>query len=443
MIGHILIVDDEPGALKLLRDILADEGHLVRPFNNSELALRSIMVEAPELIMLDVRMPVMSGFEVCKQLHENERLKDIPVIFISAASDVADKVRAFQEGGVDYITKPFHKEEIIARVRTHIALSHAIQKMKKITEALRVSEESLKMAQAIAHMGHWELDIKTGQFACSEEMYRIIGLEPQGQIANENTFLLTVHPDDRTRVAKHLIETLAGSSFDIEYRVILQNGQVRDVQGKGKMFYSNSNRPSKIIATIQDINAHDQTKMLGVIQDITERKELQNKLEEQANTDFLTGCDSRRHFLQHAEQEFIRIRRYGGEMSMLMLDLDHFKNINDKYGHQVGDITLKKMVQVCRELLREVDVIGRIGGEEFVIMLPETGSRRALEIAGRLCKAIAAAEIPLQDTPALHFTTSIGVSSVEADDARIDEIINRADSALYKAKHAGRNRACA
>lgn len=443
MIGNILIVDDEPAALKLLKDILTVDGHMVRPFNNGELALRSVMVEAPELILLDIRMPDMNGFEVCRRIKEDERLKDIPVIFISAASDMEDKVRAFQEGGVDYITKPFQKEEIIARVKTHIALSHTLKQMKKIVESLRMSEESLKMAQTLAHLGHWEWDIKSGRFICSEEMRRILGIEPQGSIANYDAFLQTVHPDDRERVANHLSAVQAGNGFDIEYRIILQDGKVRVVHGKGEVFSSGDSRQKKIIGTIQDIHEPDQAKMLGVIQDITENKELQNKLEEQANTDALTGCDSRRHFLDLADQEFLRIRRYGGEMSMLMLDLDYFKNVNDTYGHQVGDTVLKKLVKVCQGLMREVDVMGRLGGEEFAIMLPETGSERALEVAERLCQAVAAVEIPMENTSPLHFTTSIGVASLAEDDSCIETLLNRADSALYKAKDAGRNRVCA
>lgn len=442
MIGNILIVDDEPGALKLLKDILTADGHAVRPFNNGELALRSVMVEAPELILLDIRMPGMNGFEVCQRIKENEQLKDIPVIFISAASDMEDKVKAFHEGGVDYITKPFQKEEVIARVKTHIALSHTIQKMKKTTEALRMSEASLRIAQMIAHLGHWELDIKSGQFICSEEMYRILGLEPRRAMENQNVFLQTVHPDDRGAVAKHLEKVQAGNSFDMEYRIILPSGKIRVVHGKGEVFCLGDSKQTKIVGTIQDIHEHDHAKMLGVVQDITERIELQNRLEEQANTDFLTGCESRRHFLEHAGQELLRTRRYGGEMSMLMVDLDHFKNINDTYGHQTGDITLKKLVQICHELLREVDVIGRLGGEEFAIMLPETGSERALEVANRLCHAVAAAEVHIERAPPFHFTTSIGVSSLVGDDLCVDTILNRADSALYKAKHAGRNRAC-
>jgi diguanylate cyclase (GGDEF)-like protein len=406
--------------------------------------LRSILAEVPELILLDIRMPGMNGFEVCRRIKADDRLKEIPVIFISAASDMEDKVRAFQEGGVDYITKPFQKEEVLARVTTHIALSHTLQRMKKVTEELRKSEESLKLAQSIAHLGHWEWDLESGQFVCSEEMYRILGLKSQQQITNHEAFLQAIHPDDRELVANHLSEVKQGNSFDIEYRVILQNDEVRVVHGKGEVFCQSAGRQNKVIGTIQDIDERDQPKMLGVIQDITEQKQLQNQLEEQANTDSLTGCESRRYFLENAEKEFLRIRRYGGEMSMLMLDLDHFKNINDRYGHQVGDTTLKKLVAICHELLREVDVIGRLGGEEFAIMLPKTGSGLALEVADRLCKAVSEVEIPLNDTASpFHFTTSIGVASLTEADHHIDEIINRADSALYKAKRAGRNRACA
>lgn len=440
MIGNILIVDDDAGALKLLKDILAAEGHVVRPFNNGELALRSVMADAPELILLDIRMPGMSGFEVCRRLKSDEGMKDIPVIFISAASDMEDKVKAFEEGGVDYITKPFQKEEVVARVKTHIVLSHTMQSLKKTAADLQVNEESLKMAQSLARLGHWEWDMKSGQFVCSDEMCRMLGLECKKSMLGQDVFLEAVHPDDRECVAKHLSDVMSGSGFDIEYRIILRSGEIRVVHGLGRTFFSDASSQTKIIGTLQDVHGHDQAKMLGVIQDITERKALENKLEEQANKDFLTGCDSRRHFLEQAGQEFSRVHRYGGELSMLMLDLDHFKKINDQYGHQVGDTTLIKLAQVCKALLREVDVMGRLGGEEFAIMLPETGSARALEVAERLCQAVAKAEVPVEHASPLHFTTSIGVAVLTAEDVRIDAILNRADRALYRAKDAGRNR---
>ncbi|MEN6586759.1 MAG: diguanylate cyclase [Sulfuricella sp.] len=443
MSDGILIVDDDPGALKLLYDILSAENYAVRPFSTAELALRSIMAEAPELIVLDICMPGMDGFDVCHRIKKNPKLNDTPVIFISAASDVGDKVKAFQAGGVDYITKPFQREEVIARIKTHVALNRSLQELKRMGEALRQSEESLKIAQSIAQLGHWEWDVVNGTVVWSEEMYRILGINSQDLPATYDSILQVVHPEDRERVAAQLNRVFAGNGFDIEYRVLLPGGRVRVVHGKGEVVCLSSTRQSKMIGTIQEIPGQEQMKMLGVIQDITERKELESQLQQQANTDYLTGCSSRRHFLEQARQGFAHARRYGGGLSVLMLDLDHFKVVNDSHGHQVGDATLKVLVQVCLGILREVDVVGRLGGEEFAVLLPETRGEKALEIAERLRSAVAAAEVPLEGGEALHFTTSIGVSFLLANDTKFDAILDRADRALYAAKNSGRNRVCA
>lgn len=183
---------------------------------------------------------------------------------------------------------------------------------------------------------------------------------------------------------------------------------------------------------------------VGILfKDMTANKELRDRLEAQANTDVLTGCQSRRYFLENAEREFVRNQRYGGGMSMFMLDLDKFKNFNDMYGHAVGDAVLVKLAQVCGKHLREVDVMGRLGGEEFAVLLPQTGNEQALDIAERLCEAVAAEEITLADKTRLRFTTSIGVASSEDGDTSLDQILDRADKTLYRAKEAGRNRVMA
>lgn len=442
MTSNILIIDDEPAVLKLLKDILIAEGLSVRPFNNGELALRSAQTDAPELILLDIRMPDMDGFAVCRRLKENPRLKDIPVIFISAATDLEEKVKAFQAGGVDYITKPFQREEVVARVKTHVALNESMRELKRTTEALQKNEARLKMAQAIAHLGHWEWDAVAKQFYWSEETYRIFGFDPQNSPANYETFLQVVHPDDKDRVANWLTQIQAGTGFDIEYRIVLPGGEIRVVRGKGLVVNLNDGQQPKIYVTVNTLPMQEQVTMLGVIEDITERKQLEWRLKQQANTDFLTGCASRRCFLEHAEREITRHHRYGGELSLLMLDLDHFKTINDQYGHHAGDLTLKALVEVCRGILREVDLIGRLGGEEFAILLPETGAQRAREVAQRLCQVVATTKVTLPEQTALRFTTSIGVASLMDGDNNLEALINRADKALYSAKREGRNRVC-
>lgn len=436
MIGSVLIVDDESGSLKLLKDILTSECHHVRAFNNGDLALRSVEIEAPDVILLDIRMPEMNGFEVCQRLKEKSHLKDIPVIFISGASDVEDKIRAFQAGGVDYITKPFQKEEVVARVKTHVALNQTLQELRRVAEALDKSEKSLKMAQSIAQLGHWEWHLETGEFYWSEEMFHILGFASHDVSTSYDAFLQCVHPEDKESLEQNLKNALAGKNFESEYRICLPNQDVRVVHIKGDII----KQQPKLIGTIQYLPEQHQVTMIGVMQDITERKKLESELMRQANTDCLTGCASRRHFLECANQEFARIQRYGGEMSVLMFDLDHFKVVNDKYGHQSGDIVLKKFVQVCRHMLRDVDVIGRIGGEEFAAILPETGHVQAMEVAKRLCLSFAGTPILLEGHDAVHFTVSIGVASLLKNDSQFDLLLSRADKALYQAKHEGRNR---
>lgn len=436
MIGNILIVDDEPSSLKLLHDILVMKGLHVRTCNNGELALRSVELEPPDLILLDIRMPKMDGFEVCRHLKEKTELQDTPVIFISGATDVEDKVQAFQSGGVDYITKPFQAEEVVARVETHLALHQTLKELKRFTEALDKSEKSLKIAQSIAHLGHWEWDVSNSDFNWSDETFRILGYSPQNMPVSYETFLQNVHPEDKARVVNILNQALEGKSFELEYRIVLPNGEMRVVHGKGEVLLGEK---PKLVGTVQCLPEHDQIMMLGVIQDITARKKLEWQLEELANTDYLTGCANRRYFLQRAEQEFLRTRRYGGDLSVLMLDLDHFKNINDQYGHEAGDITLKQFVAHCNATLREVDLIGRLGGEEFAILLPETASCQAIEVAKRICQLIASEEILLPSQEIIRFTVSIGVANIDNKDAQFDTILKRADQSLYQAKHEGRN----
>lgn len=180
--------------------------------------------------------------------------------------------------------------------------------------------------------------------------------------------------------------------------------------------------------------------LVGTGLDVTERKKLEHDLEHQARTDFLTGIPNRRHFLDLADLELARARRYGRPFSVLMLDLDLFKSVNDRYGHRVGDLALQKVVEVCRQALREVDVIGRLGGEEFGIMLPETDAEQAMQVADRVRQSIAAASVPLPQGGSVCITTSIGVATYTEADPDFDGVLTRADRALYEAKRTGRDR---
>ena len=187
-------------------------------------------------------------------------------------------------------------------------------------------------------------------------------------------------------------------------------------------------------------NGNSDTRMfVHVARDITERKKLEEQLRELALTDSLTNIWNRRHFMNLAGRELERIRRYGGALAVMMMDLDDFKVVNDTYGHEVGDQALKKVAQVVRTVLRKVDIFARIGGEEFVIALPETGLEKALHVAERLRESLA--ETPIANSgPSLHITVSIGITVTGQSSPELTTLLKQADTALYNAKKRGRNR---
>ncbi len=304
-------------------------------------------------------------------------------------------------------------------------------------EALRKSEHSMKLAQALGHIGHWEWDMVTGEMAWSDETYRILGYEPRTQVPNRQRFLETVHPEDREKVEAMIARTLEGEKFDMEYRIVLPDSRIRVLHGIGEIIYLGQESQPKLMGTIADVTS--QSEVLGVIQDITERKAVETRLAREANTDALTGCANRRHFLNRAKQEIARSLRYGGTLSVLMLDLDHFKSVNDVHGHHAGDLTLQRFVSVCQETIREEDFIGRLGGEEFAILLPQTDREMAIEAAERIRLAVEKAEVRI-DAGTLHFTASIGVATRDNAETGIETMLERADEALYLAKNRGRNR---
>ncbi len=182
-----------------------------------------------------------------------------------------------------------------------------------------------------------------------------------------------------------------------------------------------------------------QSAVLVSLNDISHRKKLEAELFHQASYDELTGVSNRRHFLMQAEQEMRRARRFGRDMSIMMIDIDHFKPINDKFGHASGDVVLSGLVKASLESLRESDIMGRLGGEEFGVILPETGLSAAIDAANRLRQHLSERPI-ITPKSAVTCTASIGVAQLKEQDGTIDDMLARADEALYRAKEGGRNR---
>lgn len=181
------------------------------------------------------------------------------------------------------------------------------------------------------------------------------------------------------------------------------------------------------------------THFVAVMEDITERKRLQDELHRMATTDVLTGIANRRHFLERAQGEIARVARHGGALSAIMMDVDHFKKVNDTHGHAIGDAVLVALARTVAGLMRTNDLFGRLGGEEFAVILPDTDLDAAVLVAERLRQTIAGVEVPL-DEGVLKMTVSLGVTQLGADENTVAAVLNRADAGLYQAKSGGRNR---
>ncbi len=291
------------------------------------------------------------------------------------------------------------------------------------------SEERLRLALSAANQAWFDLTVPTGEVSISPEFPKMLGYDPDEFHASLQDWQDNLHPDDKEAVLTVFREGLrSGGPATMEYRRRKKDGGWIWLSSIGKITEWGPQ--------------HQPLRMIGIHTNINDRKLLELELERQAHIDYLTGVCNRGHFMEKAEQEFSRAARYGNPLSILMLDIDFFKQVNDSHGHKVGDFVLKKLAEVCKKTLREVDVIGRVGGEEFAILLPETDTEKSAEVAERLRQDIANANVPLEDGLPINFTVSIGVTSLLSKDENMDVLLNRSDKALYEAKNSGRNKVC-
>lgn len=299
-----------------------------------------------------------------------------------------------------------------------------------IEDALREREEQLRFVLEGSELGFWDWNIATQSVKRNERWAIMLGYTYEEIQQTTQQWTDFIYPDDRERAWASIKDVLEGRSLihKIEYRMLHKEGGYRWILDQAKVMQRDNNgKPIR---------------MCGTHTDITERKNLELELERQAHIDYLTGISNRRHFMILANNELKRDKRHQHDLSLLMFDVDHFKAINDQYGHQAGDLVLQKLVIECREHLRTEDIFGRIGGEEFAVLLPETRIEAAIEIAERLRMITTNTFQVLENGKSLHVTISVGVTSCSCIDDDIDLLLSQADKALYNAKNSGRDKVC-
>jgi diguanylate cyclase (GGDEF)-like protein/PAS domain S-box-containing protein len=444
--SKILIIDDTPDNLRLLRKMLNERGHQVFPAASGAAALQFLESTIPDLILLDIVMPQMNGYEVCKQLKANDRTRDIPVIFISAVEDVLDKVKAFAAGGVDYIVKPFHQEEVIVRIETHLLLrdlqKSLAQRVEQRTAELAAANSSLQAEIAERESAEAALRLSEERFRAlyhdTPSMYLMInpdgivrlinrfGLTQLGYSADEvmgQSVLSLFHPSDQPMAAAHMKQCAADPEqvFHWELRKIRKDGTAIWVKETARAVYE----PDGSMV------------LLIVCEDITERKRAEERIHYLAHHDALTGLPNRVLMEDRVDQSIAQAQRLQLSVAMLFLDLDGFKHINDSLSHHIGDKLLRAVATRLQECMRKGDSIARLGGDEFVLILPAvTDSQSAAQVA---CKVLEALDGEFNVVGHhLHISGSIGISMYPNDGANTEALLRAADTAMYHAKAKGR-----
>ncbi len=295
--------------------------------------------------------------------------------------------------------------------------------------ALHLSEERWKFALEGAGNGVWDRNVQTNEAYYSTRYKEMLGFTESDAWKTSNEWSDRVHPEDFPSVMAAIQDHLSGKTSSIvhDYRMRCKDGNWKWIHGRGKIIDRDpEGKPLRLVGTIVDIS---------------ERMHMIHELEHQARYDYLTGLANRRYFHELAEVELARAQRYGSLLTLLMMDIDFFKNINDTYGHKVGDLVLQHLALVCNEALREIDLIGRVGGEEFAILLPETAGLSALEVAERMRQEIQNTGVLINEqNDHIKFTVSIGVAMMLNENGTVDKMLQDADAALYQAKETGRNK---
>ncbi|OAZ96298.1 GGDEF domain-containing protein [Halomonas sp. G11] len=280
----------------------------------------------------------------------------------------------------------------------------------------------LQKLHKIRGIGYWQMSLTTGDMYWSEMVYEFFGVDPDRFIPDRKHFIRLVYPSDRKKVAKAQQTLKKTGVIDIKYRIVQPSGNVRWIH------------------EIADNSAPDDPDiLLSTLQDITEHKALEKKLRNQAITDDLTGTFNRGHFMKRLRQAFSHFRRSEHNAAVLLFDVDHFKNVNDTYGHAVGDKVLQQVCQLFKERFRETDVIGRLGGEEFAVLLFEITPEAALAIADDIRQKLAATAFTTETGDTFHISVTCGVAHFTEEDPTEESILHRADTSLYTGKHHGRN----
>ena len=451
MTGLILVVDDVPANLKLLEAKLTNEYYDVILAKDGYEAIALTKSRKPDLILLDVMMPGIDGFETCRQLKKDPDLSHIPVVMVTALSDPSDRVQGLEAGADDFITKPINDTALFARVRSLVRIKVLIDELRlrdKSGAQLGMSASDFSLAFDVTGSKLVVIDDDMVQSRRINEKFSSAGYQIESfadhKLAMEYA---RQHDDIDLMIISTQLADIDGIRLATQFKAIEQVRHVPII-----MLVEEEDQSSMLKALELGVNDYlltpvDFNEMFARVKTQIRRKKYQEALKSNyqesvsmAVTDGLTRLYNRHYLDTHLKNLVRAALETGRNLSVVMMDMDHFKSVNDTYGHSVGDEVLKTLAAVIVKTIRSADLAARFGGEDFVVLMPETDASRAFEAAERLRKAVESTPFVIShpDSP-IKKTMSIGFATLNKNDSP-ESLLKRADTALYEAKESGRNK---
>jgi two-component system cell cycle response regulator len=454
MSARVLVVDDISANLKLLEVRLNAEYFEVVTASNGPEALEACERNQCDIVLLDVMMPGMDGFEVARRLKANPATHHIPIIMVTALDQPSDRVRGLEAGADDFLTKPVNDIALIARVRSLVRL-------KMVTDELRM--------RAVTSS---EIGVTDNAFEASQDSgvnARILVVdERKSSIDRIETALSSQHTIEVVENPQEALLRAAEGNFDLlmlslefkNFDGLRLVGQVRSLERTRHvpiLLVTDPGEDARLLRGL-DLGANDyvlrtadKNEMIARVRSQVRRKRYAEKLRdnvqysmEMALTDPLTGLFNRRYMETHVGTLVERSAARGKSLSLLILDIDYFKSINDNFGHDAGDDVLREFAERLKASIRGIDLACRYGGEEFVVVMPDTDLGVATLVAERIRRRIAGEPFPIEKgARAIEVTISVGIAARVGPQDNASQMLKRADEALYRAKRDGRNRVVA
>ena len=488
--ARILIADEDELLARSLSWLLKEQGYEVSLAPRGSRLLEVLDAQEPDLLMLDVLMGEGDGYELLRNISADKRWRDMPVLVVSTLPADQATSRLLDTGASDFIGKPFHVRELLARISAQL---RSREQLLSARSALHSTKAELATARAEAESGRKIVDILhevTGDFS-SGELYNVLVRRVARALDISHCSLILARSGDVAGLVAAAYEAQGLAQVEIhldrypEIRTALETGKpvvIEDVDASplynevrldwaaqgtlipyrsvaalpfqlggeqsGVIFLRTLlDEPSLRQADVQFAETVIRAAVAAIrrAQLIEAARADRARLEVLALTDPLTRTHNRRALVDRLTAELERARRYSLDLSLLMVDLDHFKAVNDSYGHVVGDEVLCGVSAMLQREARAVDVVARYGGEEFVVVLPETAAEGAIALAERIRERVYnSPPVPGGEYGWLRVTVSIGVATISSPHANSpEELIAIADEALYRAKAQGRNRVCA